>query len=273
VINRSSDGVLLNYSLGATTDEFVPADYDGDGRCDAAVWTPSTGTFSVINSSTNILVTYTLGSMTSDPTVVGDYDGDGRADPAVFDQSTGLWSYLGGPTHTTLQTQVWMPNGVPASGDYNGDGKYDFAVQLPPVSNTSAAKFRIAFNDGSVGPNSDITLGYGLAVFAIVPGDYDGDGRTDIAQANLTGTNIIWRVATSSSNYTAQLKTTFGLVATDRTVQGDYDGDGKIDRAVYRATTSPEDGIFRVLRSTDSGTTVFDWGNLNDYPAAFFNTH
>lgn len=272
MIRRSSDGSTLSVTFGTTDDVFVPADYDGDRKTDVAVWNGTQ--FRVLTSASNYVteVDYTLGTTGSDPTVVGDYDGDGLADPAVYDSSTGLWAWLGGSSHASLQSQIWMPNGIPAPGDYNGDGKMDFGIQVPPVASPDVAKFRIAFNDGSVG-SADMAMTYGLGIYQIVPGDYDGDGKTDIAQVNLSGTDIAWRVLTSMSSYTLQVKTTFGKVATDKTVQGDYDGDGKIDRAVYRSAASPEDGVFRILQSSDSTTVTFDFGGPLDNPVAFFNTH
>lgn len=275
MIRRSSDGTTLNYTLGAASDVFVPADYDGDGKADAAVWNPITG-FTVIHSSTLTPVTYPLGigNTNADPTVIGDYDGDGKDDPAVYDKTTGMWSWLGGAVHNVPDSATWLANGIPAPGDYNGDGKADFAIQVPPTAVGSNAKFRIAFNDGSVGPAADIAIVYGLAIYAVVPGDYDGDGKTDIAQVNLTGTNIGWRVLTSSSNYTLQVKKNLGVVATDRTVQGDYDGDGKIDFAIYCRAAAPNDGVFIYQPITaPSPTSPFDWGNADDYPVAFFNMH
>lgn len=287
IIRRSGSHETLTYFLGSTDSVFVPADYDGDGESDAAIWRqiPSCETegcaaggmpthqFIIISSFDGSVHEYNLGTSMSDPTVVGDYDGDGRDDPAVYDSATGMWSWLGGASHGTLETQIWMPGGVPTPGDYNGDGKNDFAVQLPPVAASDAAKFRIAYNDGEIGPISDLPLTYGLSIYQVIPGDYDDDGVTDIAQGNLSGTGIIWRVLRSSSGYTLQSKIPFGTVATDFTVQGDYDGDGKLDRAVYRATGSPEDGVFRVLQSSNNMTVTFDWGGELDNPVAFFNTH
>lgn len=272
-IRRSTNGTTFNTTFGTTDDVLVPADYDGDDRTDLAVWNGTQ--FRVLTSSSNYLteIDYTLGSAGSDPTVVGDYDGDGRADPAVYDNATGLWSWLAGATHTTLQTQVWMPNGIPAPGDYNGDGKYDFGIQLPPVNSPDSAKFRIAFNDGSVGPAADVPIVYGMAIFQIVPGDYDGDGKTDIAQANLSGADIVWRILTSSSNFTMQVRTDFGVVATDKTVQGDYDGDGKVDLAVYRSAAAPQDGVFVILQSSNGATVTIDLGSSTDNPVGFYNTH
>ena len=66
-----------------------------------------------------------------------------------------------------------------------------------------------------------------------MPGDYDGDGLTDVAVYRpSTGA---WMLRTSGSNY-ALTSYTWG-VSTDMAVPGDYDGDGRTDVAVFRPST------------------------------------
>jgi hypothetical protein len=70
-------------------------------------------------------------------------------------------------------------------------------------------------------------------------GDYDGDGKTDLAIFRpSTGT---WHVLTSGSGYARTTVLSFGQ-AGDIPVPGDYDGDGRTDPAVYR----PVDGTWHV---------------------------
>src|SRR6185436_17250108 len=118
----------------------------------------------------------------------------------------------------------------PCPGDYSGDGSADFVVQRN--GGGGQARFFIAYNaGGSITPQPSVV--FGTTTDVVVPGDYDGDGKIDIAVTRSSGGQIIWYYRRSIDG--AQVgPITFGLSASDYQVQGDYDGDGKVDVAIWR---------------------------------------
>jgi hypothetical protein len=121
--------------------------------------------------------------------------------------------------------------------------------------------------------SSDLGAGvvsFGVTNDVVVPGDYDGDGKTDLAvvrEGPTPDTNLTWYILRSSdagfSIYT------FGVTGADITAQADYDGDGKTDIAIWREPT----GDFWIQRSSDGAWTTTHWGQPSDQPIAVFDMH
>lgn len=256
---------------GVASDFFVPADFDGDGKDDFAVWRPGTnGIFYIVRSSNNTLFTETFGTTGDNPYVVGDYNGDDRDDLAVYragatpaDQSTWFWRSIGSPPG--VQAVPWGQGGdTPAPGDYDGDNRYDFVVQRADSNNVNG-RFWVKESDGLI-----YSQWFGLKDDLIVPGDYDGDGKTDFAVVRNDNGQWRWDYEPSGTAGITTVTDTWGVAATDIIAQGDYNGDGETEYAVWRPG-SP--GTFFMMTTVDRVITSRPWGQTGDVPAASYNTH
>jgi spore coat protein A, manganese oxidase len=92
-----------------------------------------------------------------------------------------------------------------------------------------------------------------------VPGDYDGDGKTDFSVYRPSSGQ--WFVLQSSDFAWAPL-VAWGTPS-DVRIPADYDGDGRTDRAVWR----PADGIWYIVLSSNQSSSYRTYGMSGDIPA------
>jgi FG-GAP-like repeat len=117
VKQSSTNTVAYTADWGDNNDVTVPADYDGDGKTDKAVWRPSEGQWYIRQSSNNANRIVGWGQA-GDRIVPADYDGDGRVDIAVWRPSEGNWYIKKSSDGTTLPPRGWGQQGdkpVPAA--------------------------------------------------------------------------------------------------------------------------------------------------------------
>jgi uncharacterized delta-60 repeat protein len=256
---RSSDSSFLAERYGADGDLITPGDYNYDLKTDLSVYRPTENAWYISASLPSGGGTGggPFGA-TGDIKVQEDYDGDGYTDLAVYRPSNGTWNVK--PSSRNLEGgvgnpvyQISFPFGAssdrPVPGDYDGDGRADFAVFRPSTGDW----YILRSSDGLV-----TGVNFGLGTDLAVPADYDGDLKTDVAVFR----GGAWYYLRSSDGGFVGIA--WGL-ATDKPAPGDYDGDGKYDVAVFR----PSEGAWYALKSSDSGVIAQQWGVSEDIPIPF----
>jgi len=201
VATLPSTAHALVQQWGQEGDIPIPADYDGDGKADIAVWRPDTGTWWIIQSSTSSVRTQQWG-LKGDIPVPADYDGDGKADIAVWRPSTGTWFIIESSTGFMRSRQWGLDGDIPVPADYDGDGKADTAVWRPDTGTW----WIIQSSTSSVRAQQ-----WGLKGDTPIPGNYDGWLGADFA---------VWR----PSNGTLYIygSSSFGTVTTAQTTTGQW---------------------------------------------------
>jgi len=226
----------------------VTADLNGDGIPDLAILSDSgvavllgngDGTFTPAAGSP-----IAVGSNNSDTTsiAVGDFNNDGHPDLVITNISwtdsgeQGTVILLLGKGDGTFTAAAKSPFAAgnylqfAAVGDFNGDGSADLAVvngyggnDVIILLGNGAGGFTQASNSPTVG-NSPVYA---------VTGDFNGDGKTDLAVANQNDATVSILLGNGSGGFTQATGSpiSVGYGPTSIAV-GDLNGDGKLDLAV-----------------------------------------
>ena len=193
-------------SLGGQSNTTITADVNGDGIPDliqVAFNFDSTNTQGGVavslgtgNGNYGPPVLYPTGSPESFWVVSGDFNGDGKLDLAVANVCSdgnctqGGVAILLGNGDGTFQVPTVYGSGAPfaltlVTGDFNGDGKLDVAVmnQDEPPS----VGILLGNGDGTLQPAVLTNTSAGVSSnYSIAAGDFNGDGKTDLAVLSLS---------------------------------------------------------------------------------------
>jgi hypothetical protein len=240
---------------------FVPAVESLEMR-----WTPSV-TFAAQR-------TFASGSATLE-VAVGDFNGDGRPDLAVADQfdnnvSVRLNTTPAGAATASFDAQRTFAAGYePASvavGDFNGDGRPDLAVANQGSSTVSVLLNTTAAGSGTASFAAQHTFAAGVGPYGLAVGDFNGDGRPDLAVANHNGNTVSVLLNTTvagaaTASFAAQR--TFAAGSKPAGVRvGDFNGDGRPDLAVanYNGNT-----VSVLLNTTSAGSSPASFAAQNTF--------
>jgi hypothetical protein len=228
-----STGLLAGLAIHA-----VAGDFDGDRKCDPALYLPAGSVCGVALSAAQYAPALLSGFGGANWLALpGDFDGDSKADPAIYEAATpstgsgqapstgsgqgGMWQvHLSGSGYVIQALTNFGGDGfIPVAGDYDGDGKTD-----PAICQVTSGVWTIKLSASGYAP-ATIT-GFGGAAYLPVAGDFDGDGKTDPALYQPTAGN--WRFQLSGFNYAPAAVAGFGGPGYVP-LAADLDGDGKTD--------------------------------------------
>lgn len=175
------------------------------------------------------------------------YDGNWTAFPLLghdrviaSDLATGLYvldaSKIGAPAKNEI-------------ADFDGDNRTDFSRFNPSNGLWTIEKSA----SGQL-----VNTAFGTNGDQMHPGDFDGDGKSDIAVTRVTNGSLYWFVLNSGNDSFRGEQ--FGS-AGDIAVSADYDKDGRTDFAVFR----PSNGTWYIQQST-LGFKGVQWGANGDQP-------
>jgi hypothetical protein len=225
------DGVKIGTSAGKSSGShnFI---WDTSGLVSGAEYF----VYLIVNDGLSIKKLYadasvTIGPKTARSRVKLDFDGDGKSDPGVFRASTSNYFINSSLKAQSQSYQFGSSSFAPIEGDFDGDGLADRAF----VANISGNLFWyvVRSSDGLL-----YSRAWGVPTDKIVVGDYNGNGRDEIAIYR----EGAWFVLDEQDRGYALY---WGVPGIDSPVSGDFDGDGKTDLAIQRGT----DGVWWILYS------------------------
>ncbi|MEG4008977.1 DUF4347 domain-containing protein [Microcoleus sp. Pol11C1] len=302
-LNSSTASILLNTTTtGATTPTLAPkvdfptgtgpwsvsiGDINGDGKPDLALVNGGSSTASILlNTTATGATTPTFATKVDFPTgtnpvsvSIGDFNGDGLSDLAVANHYGDMASILVNTTATGATTPSFAPKvdfptgSFPRSvsiGDFNLDGKPDLAVANFFDDNAS-----ILLNTTTTGATTPtfatkVDFPTGSFPYSVSIGDINGDGKSDLATANLfssTTSIVLNTTTTGATTPTFATKVDFPTGSFPSSVSiDDFNLDGKPDLAVANQGSTAS----ILLNTTTTGATTPTLAPKVDFPTGSY---
>lgn len=283
VANFSSDDVSIllgtgngalqaavNYPAGIGPLSTAAGDLNGDGKLDlVAVNLVSANVSVLLRTASGFLaaVHYSVGSRPTS-VAVGDFNGDSKLDLAATSYDDDEVSVLLGLGNGVFQTAAkYTVGSLPisiATGDFNGDGKLDLAV-----ANISSDALSVMKGTGN---SVSVLLGTGTGTFqtatnysvgtnptSVAVGDFNGDGKPDLAVANSGSNDVRVLLATGTGSFQAALSFSVGASPLSVAV-ADFNGDNKFDLAVANHNSNDVSVLLGIGNGSFRGAANFAAG-------------
>jgi uncharacterized protein (TIGR03437 family) len=203
VLRGKSDGSFVGEPVtfvaglstpAAAASSIATADFNGDGIPDVALaFGPYDGTPSLVilngNGDGTLAPGFTapLAGM-PDQTLIADFNHDGKPDLAILESYENTLQIFLGQGNGTFSSpaSITLPNDALALavGDFNGDGKLDLAFATSTGAGNPGNGGVILLGNGDGTFTSPLTFRLAFAPAWMAVGDFNSDGKLDLAFAN-----------------------------------------------------------------------------------------
>jgi hypothetical protein len=278
VLLGNGDGTFqpaVEFVVGSDPRSVAVGDFNGDGKLDIVV-----GNSGATSGISNLSVLLGNGDGTLQPALtydagfgitsvaVGDFNGDDKLDLAVVNFGSNVSILLGNGDGTFQSAVNYVAGPVPLSvavGDFNGDGKLDMAVANIPSGNTGPTVVSVLLGNGDGTFQSPADYGTGSIPNSatVALGDFNGDGKLDMAVTGYHGTNDV-SILLGNGDGTFQSAVNYADESSSLVV-GDFNGDGRLDIAL-------DDGIVLLQPGLVSGQDAILSPNTLTFAAQLLST-
>ena len=232
-----SFAAAVSYPAGSKTYALFSGDLNGDGLVDLAAANEEGDSISVfLNGGGGTFqrgaADFATGAY---PTggAIADFNRDGVADIATANYHGNSVSILLGVGDGTFDPAAHYPTASGAEtsnlalGDLDGDGYLDVVATNPA---TGSVSLFMGLPDGTLGPARNVPVGTGnSAPFSAAIGDFDGDGKNDLAIAEMISRTIVVRLGNGDGTLRPEVAFPVGGTPAYILIAYDVNLDGKLD--------------------------------------------